>query len=108
MTITMTIDMTTTKTIDMTNSTSHYSMWKTLCKESGSTVDNRWLSTACRTTQVQDVASGVVVCEVATVGVYEKHTFYPQSTGLITVIKSSYKHPHLTIHNVTQGADYEI
>lgn len=95
-------------TITTTTSTLLYSMWKTLCKESGSTVDNRWLSTAYRTTQVQDVASVVVVCEVAPVGAYKKHTLYPQSTGLITVIKSSYKHPHLTIHNVTQGAGYEI
>jgi hypothetical protein len=91
-----------------TASTRRQNMWTTMCKKSGSSVDNKQLSTAHLTTQVQDVASGVGVCEVATLGTYKKHPRYPQSTGLITVIKSSYKHPHLTIHNATQGAGYEI
>lgn len=85
-----------------------HNMWTTMCLETGPSVDNRWLSTANITTHMQDVAGGVEQCEVATVGTYKKYTLYPQSTGLITVIKSSYKHPHLTIHNVTQGEGYEI
>ena len=79
-------------------------LWKTVCIDSAQTVDKQGLSTAPLTTQVQDVASGLGGCEVATVGVIGKHTLYPQSTGLITVISSSYKHPHLTINNVRQGS----
>ena len=78
-------------------------LWKTVYTDGAQTVDKRGLSTAPLTTQLQDVADGLGVCEVATVGVIGKHTLYPQSTGLITVISSSYKHPHLTINNVTQG-----
>lgn len=100
--------MTITMTKPMTTPTRRQNMWTIMCKKSGFSVDNRWLSTEYLTTQVQDVASGVEECGVATVGAYKKHTLYPQSTGLITVIKSSYKHPHLTIHNATQGASYEI
>lgn len=73
-----------------------------MCASSAHSVDKRELSTAPITTQLQDVASGLGVCEVATVDAIGKHTCYPQSTGLITVISSSYKHPHLTIINVTQ------
>ena len=83
-------------------------MWTSMCTEGGASVDNRWLPTTHLTTHVQDVLRGVDECEAAPVGAYRKHTLYPQSTGLITVIKSSYKHPHLTIHNVTRGADHEI
>ena len=79
-------------------------LWKTVCTDGAQTVDKRGLSTAPLTTQLQDVASGLGGCEVATVGVIGKHTPYPQSTGLITVISSSYKHPHLTINNVKQGS----
>ena len=79
-------------------------LWKTVCTDTAQTVDKHGLSTAPLTTQLQDVASGWGGCEVATVGVIGKHTLYPQSTGLITVISSSYKHPHLTINNVTQGS----
>ena len=79
-------------------------LWKTVCIDGAQTVDKRGLSTAPLTTQLQDVAGGLGVCEVATVGVIGKHTLYPQSTGLITVISSSYKHPHLTINNVKQGS----
>jgi hypothetical protein len=53
---------------------------------------------------MQDVASWFGACEVVTVGAIGKHTLYPQSTGLITVISSSYKHPHLTINKVKQGS----
>jgi hypothetical protein len=79
-------------------------LWKTVCTDGAQTVDKRGLSTAPLTTQLQDVADGLGVCGVATVGVIGKHTLYPQSTGLITVISSSYKHPHLTINNVKQGS----
>jgi hypothetical protein len=79
-------------------------LWKTVCTDGAQTVDKQGLSTAALTTQLQDVAGRLGVCEVATVGVIGKHTRYPQSTGLITVISSSYKHPHLTINNVTQGS----
>jgi hypothetical protein len=79
-------------------------LWKTVCTDGAQIVDKRGLSTAPLTTQLQDVAGGLGVCEVATVGVIGKHTLYPQSTGLITVISSSYKHPHLTINNVKQGS----
>ncbi len=79
-------------------------LWKTVCTDGAQTVDKRGLSTAPLTTQLQDVASGLGGCGVAIVGVIGKHALYPQSTGLITVISSSYKHPHLTINNVTQGS----
>jgi hypothetical protein len=79
-------------------------MWTTVCKDSAQSVDKHGLSAAPKTTQLQDVASGFGVCEVATVGVIGKHTLYPQSTGLITVISSSYKHPHLTINSMQQGS----
>ena len=79
-------------------------LWKTVCTDGAQSVDKHGLSTAPLTTQLQDVAGGLGVCEVATVGVIGKHTLYPQSTGLITVISSSYKHPHLTINNVKQGS----
>jgi len=79
-------------------------LWKTVCTDGAQSVDKHGLSTAPLTTQLQDVASGLGVCEVATVGVIGKHPLYPQSTGLITVISSSYKHTHLTINNVKQGS----
>jgi hypothetical protein len=75
-----------------------------MCEAGEWSVDNHGLSTAPKTTQLQDVTVQLGGCEVATVGVIGKHTLYPQSTGLITVISSSYKHPHLTINNVTQGS----
>ena len=75
-----------------------------MCEDGEWSVDKHGLSTAPKTTQLQDVTSGFGVCEVATVGVIGKHTLYPQSTGLITVISSSYKHPHLTINKMTQGS----
>jgi hypothetical protein len=79
-------------------------MWTTMCEDGVRSVDNCGLSTSTKTTQLQDVTVRLGVCEVATVGVIGKHTLYPQSTGLITVISSSYKHPHLTINNVKQGS----
>ena len=88
----------------MITSTLRQNMWTTVCTSSAQSVDKRWLSTAPKTTQLQDVASWFGACEVVTVGVIGKHTLYPQSTGLITVISSSYKHPHLTINSVTQGS----
>ena len=78
-------------------------LWKTVCTDGAQTVDKHGLSTAPLTTQLQDVVGGLVGCEVGSVAVIGKHTLYPQSTGLITVISSSYKHPHLTINNVRQG-----
>jgi len=94
-----------------------HNVWTTLCEQSGSPVDNSLLSTDGLTTNLQDVTSGQVACEAATVDVIGKHTLYPQSTGLITVISSSYKHPHLMMNNTNtpaqhtedqQGARYEI
>ena len=79
-------------------------LWKTMCADGAQTVDKHVLSTAPLTTQLQDVSRGLGRCEVVTVGVIGKHTLYPQSTGLITVISSSYKHPLLTINNATQGS----
>ena len=79
-------------------------MWTTMCKDGVRSVDKQQLSTAPRTTQLQDVTSGLGGCEVVSVDVIGKHALYPQSTGLITVISSSYKHPHLTINNVRQGS----
>ena len=78
-------------------------VWKTVCTDGAQTVDKRGLSTAPLTTHLQDVASRLGGCGVASVDVIGKHALYPQSTGLITVISSSYKHPHLTINNVRQG-----
>ena len=83
-------------------------MWTTLCFNGEVAVDNRWLPPSHLTTRLQDVSREVVACEVGTVGAHTKQTLCPQSTGLITVIKSSYKHPHLTINHMTQGASYEI
>ena len=79
-------------------------LWKTVCTDSAQTVDKHGLSTSALTTQLQDVTGRLGVCEVATVDAIGKHTCYPQSTGLITVISSSYKHPHLTINKMTQGS----
>ena len=88
----------------MTTSTLRQNMWTTVCTSSAQSVDKHGLSTAPKTTQLQDVASEFGACEFVTVGAIGKHTLYPQSTGLITVISSSYKHPHLTINNATQGS----
>jgi hypothetical protein len=88
----------------MTASLSQQLLWKSLCTNSAQTVDKRGLSTAPLTTQLQDVTGRLGMCGVATVDVIGKHTPYPQSTGLITVISSSYKHPHLTINNAEQGS----
>ena len=88
----------------MITSTLQQNMWTTVCTSSAQPVDKHGLSTASKTTQLQDVASGFGACEVATVDVIGKHTLCPQSTGLITVISSFYKHPHLTINSVTQGS----
>ena len=75
-----------------------------MCEDGARSVDKQKFSTALKTTQMQDVVGRLGVCEVATVGVIGKHTRYPQSTGLITVISSSYKHPHLTINSATRGS----
>jgi hypothetical protein len=79
-----------------------HNVWTTMCEDGGLLVDKGRLSTTPKTTQLQDVLSGLEVCDVVTLGVIGKRTLYPQSTGLITVISSSYKHSHLTINNVTQ------
>ena len=79
-------------------------LWKTVCTDGAQTVDKHGLSTTPLTTQLQDVVGGLVGCEVGSVAAIGKHTLYPQSTGLITVISSSYKHPLLTINNAMQGS----
>ena len=66
-------------------------LWKTVCTDGAQTVDKHGLSTTPLTTQLQDVVGGLVGCEVGSVAAIGKHTLYPQSTGLITVISSSYK-----------------
>ena len=67
-------------------------------------VDNQELYTAARTTQLQDVFVTSQAC-----GEHFHMSFgicgvHPQSTPLITVIKSLYKHPQITMNNVGQGA----
>ena len=67
-------------------------------------VDNRQLCTDARTTQLQDVLAASQGCgfnSYMSFGVQEVH---PQSTPLITVIKSLYKHPQITMNNIGQGA----
>jgi hypothetical protein len=81
----------------MNASSLQHTMWTTMCKDSARSVDKHWLSTTPKTTQLQDVMNGLGVCGVVNLVAIGKHTVYPQSTGLITVISSSYKHPHLTI-----------
>jgi hypothetical protein len=67
-------------------------------------VDNQELYTADRTTQMQDVFATPQACEERFHMSFGVCGVHPQSTPLITVIKSLYKHPQITMNNVGQGA----
>jgi len=67
-------------------------------------VDNPGLCTVTRTTQLQDVLAPSQGCGFNSYMSFGVHGVHPQSTPLITVIKSLYKHPQITMNNVGQGA----
>lgn len=67
-------------------------------------VDNHELCTDVRTTQMQDVVSTSQACELCFLMSFGIRGVRPQSTPLITVIKSLYKHPQITMNNIVQGA----
>ena len=67
-------------------------------------VDNYELCMVARTTQLQDVFALVPGCEFNSYMSFGVQGVHPQSTPLITVIKSLYKHPQITMNNVGQGA----
>ena len=67
-------------------------------------VDNYELCMVARTTQLQDVLALVLGCEFNSYMSFGVQGVHPQSTPLITVIKSLYKHPQITMNNVGQGA----
>jgi hypothetical protein len=75
-------------------------MWATTQQS----VDNTVLFTAARTTQVQDVVVRSQGCVGRTQPSYGFGVVHPQSTSLITVINSLYKHPQITMNNIVQGA----
>ena len=63
-------------------------------------VDNYELCMVARTTQLQDVLALVPGCEFNSYMSFGVQGVHPQSTPLITVIKSLYKHPQITMNNV--------
>jgi hypothetical protein len=67
-------------------------------------VDNQGLYMVDRTTQMQDVLAPSEGCEFNSYMSFGVQGVHPQSTPLITVIKSLYKHPQITMNNVGQGA----
>jgi len=67
-------------------------------------VDNYELCMVAQTTQLQDVLALVPGCEFNSYMSFGVQGVHPQSTPLITVIKSLYKHPQITMNNVGQGA----
>ena len=67
-------------------------------------VDNQGLYMVDRTTQMQDVLAPSQGCEFNLYMSFGVQGVHPQSTPLITVIKSLYKHPQITMNNVGQGA----
>ena len=67
-------------------------------------VDNYELCMVARTTQLQDVLALVPGCEFNSYMSFGVQGVHPQSTPLITVIKSLHKHPQITMNNVGQGA----
>jgi hypothetical protein len=75
-------------------------MWATVQQP----VDNQGLYTVDRTTQMQDVLAPSEGCEFNSYMSFGVQGVHPQSTPLITVIKSLYKHPQITMNNVGQGA----
>ena len=75
-------------------------MWATLRQ----LVDNSALFTVARTTYMQHVVDHSQGCEHSHQTPYEFAVVHPQSTSLITVIKSLYKLPQITMNNIGQGA----
>jgi hypothetical protein len=75
-------------------------MWATVLRQ----VDNSSLFTAVRTTQLQDVSHKGAACVVGFRMLFGFAIDHPQFTGLITVIKSLFKHPQITMNNICQGA----
>jgi hypothetical protein len=75
-------------------------MWATVQQP----VDNQGLYMVDRTTQMQDVLAPSQGCEFNLYMSFGVQGVHPQSTPLITVIKSLYKHPQITMNNVGQGA----
>lgn len=75
-------------------------MWAT----SQQLVDNRVLFTAAQTTHLQDVVDHSQGCGGNSQWLSGFDVVHPQSTRLITVINSLYKHPQITMNNVVQGA----
>ena len=67
-------------------------------------VDNYELCMVARTTQMQDVLAPTHGCEFNSYMSFGVQGVHPQSTPLITVIKSLLKHPQITMNNVGQGA----
>ena len=67
-------------------------------------VDNYELCMVARTTQMQDVLAPTHGCEFNSYMSFGVQGVHPQSTPLITVIKSLYKHPQITMNYVGQGA----
>lgn len=67
-------------------------------------VDNQGLYMVDRTTQMQDVLAPSQGCEFNSYMSFGVQGVHPQSTPLITVIKSLYKHPQITMNNIGQGA----
>jgi hypothetical protein len=53
---------------------------------------------------MQDVLAPSQGCEFNSYMSFGVQGVHPQSTPLITVIKSFYKHPQITMNNVGQGA----
>lgn len=75
-------------------------MWAT----SQQLVDNNVLFTAAQTTSVQDVVDHSQDCGRGSQWLFGFGVVHPQSTSLITVINSLYKHPQITMNNIVQGA----
>ena len=63
-------------------------------------VDNYELCMVARTTQMQDVLAPTHGCEFNSYMSFGVQGVHPQSTPLITVIKSLHKHPQITMNNV--------
>jgi hypothetical protein len=75
-------------------------MWATVLQP----VDNHELCTGARTTQLEDVLNSPQGCGDHLYMSFGVHGAHPQSTALITVIKSLNKHPQITMNNIGQGA----
>jgi len=65
-------------------------------------VDKHMLYTRRRTTPMQDVSRNGVICGHKNEAGGAKQPQFPQSTALITVIRSIYVHPHIEITTLRQ------